>query len=220
MALEERGKLVFLLEKPNLSGGHSSQGAMVAPPGGEALTRLDRVPGSEVAPFPRAGRQGRRHRMGPPLSIPSGIAITTLGLAALATVAVPYSWRSLGLGLGLPLLFVGIGILGKYGRYARALQKFVGQEVRIKILNMALAGSIGSKFEIEAIALMGAGLWIYVRSAPGGTPKKLKIAQPTALAMGATYAEISFAGYAQWDGRKLGNPIGAGCPGKVILYSA
>lgn len=156
----------------------------------------------------------------PPSSKGAGIAGAVLGLGALATVAAGSPFRYLGAAVGLPLLFLSVCILGKTGRFARALRPLARKAVRVEVWGQPLHAAGGDPLTIESVTLLGVGLWIYLRAGSEGPRAKLKVAQPTSLNLDGARAEISFAGYAQWAGRKVKSPEGRMRPGTVELRLA
>jgi len=155
-----------------------------------------------------------------PQSKTNGITILILGLSGLAFFALNTEFRFLGLGIGLPLIVVAIGILGKSGQYTRRLQQFVSKSVHVEIWGVPLPGSNGAVFQIDSISPMGLGVWVYMHPISGGPRLKLKIAQPTSLALTSNKAEINFAGYAQWNSRRIMGPDGQRAPGTVVIALA
>lgn len=139
-------------------------------------------------------------------------------LAAAAIVSSPY--RTLGPILGLPLMYFGGSILGRTGRFARSLQPFVNNIVRVEVWNAPLPASNGASFRVDSVTLLGVGLWIYMRSNPSGPRTKLKIAQPTELRLRVGHVEIDFAGYVQWASARVKSPRGKRAPGTIILSLA
>jgi hypothetical protein len=146
------------------------------------------------------------------------LVVLGLTLAAAAIVSSPY--RILGPILGLPLMFLGGSILGRTGRFARSLQPFVSTIVRVEVWNAPLPASDDAAFRVDSVTLLGAGLWIYLLSDPGGPRTKLKIAQPTELRLRGGHAEIDFAGYIQWESTRVKSPLGKRAPGTIILSLA
>ncbi len=149
-----------------------------------------------------------------------GTVFVLLGLAMAATAIVASPYRILGPIVGLPLVFVGSSILGRTGQLARALKPFVNSTVRVEVWNAQLTASGDRTFRVDSVTLLGAGLWIYLRSNLGARRAKLKIAQPTALRFRGGHAEIDFAGYVQWASRRLKSPRGGRAPGTVTLSLA
>jgi hypothetical protein len=149
-----------------------------------------------------------------------GAFLVFLGLALAAAAFVSSRDRILGPILGLPLIYFGGSILGRTGRLARSLQAFVNNSVRVEVWNAPLPASDGASFRIDSVTLLGVGLWIYMRSIPGGPRTKLKIAQPTALRLRGGHAEIDFAGYAQWASARVKSPQGKRAPGTIVLSLA
>jgi hypothetical protein len=149
-----------------------------------------------------------------------GVSLIFLGLAFAATALVSTQDRILGPILGVPLLFFGGCILGKPGRFARSLQPFVNHFVRVEIWDAPLHPPDGDSFLVDSVALLGVGLWVYLRSNVGDSRTKLKIAQPTDLRMRGRHAEIDFAGYVQWASKRIKSPQGKRAPGTIILSYA
>jgi hypothetical protein len=158
--------------------------------------------------------------MNPPGSKAAGAVLLSLGLAGLATGLIPTDFRYLGLIVGALFITFAFGIFGKAGQYARALQPLAGKPVRVEIWGIPLPGSSDAGFTVDSIAPLGFGLWIYLRATPGGPRIKLKIAQPFKLTLKPSHAEISFAGYAQWDSQRVKSPEGRRAPGTVAITQA
>lgn len=158
--------------------------------------------------------------MQPPDSKPIGIVLLILGLLGVACLTLNSPFRFLGLAFGFLLFVVALGILGKSGQFARALKPFVKKPVRLEIWGEPLPGTEGGILQIDSVAPLGLGIWIYLRPLSGGKKLKLKIAQPTTLAIGSSGAEITFAGYVQWDSRRIKDLNNRRAPGTVVLSLA
>lgn len=155
--------------------------------------------------------------MRPPNSKLIGVAVLLVGLAALSSALFDWTFRLLGLSVGAPLVILSFSLLGRTGRFAESLQPLAGRSMRLAIWGAPPPGPGDSVFRIESITLLGFGLWIHARREGGGTLSKLKIAQPTTLSFDGARAEIGFAGYVQWDGRRIPGPDGRRAPGAVSL---
>jgi hypothetical protein len=149
-----------------------------------------------------------------------GAFLVFLGLALAAVAIVSSPFRTLAPILGLASMYFGGSILGRTGRFARSLQPFVNTNVRVEVWNAPLPASGGASFRVDSVTLLGVGLWIYMRSNPGGPRTKLKIAQPTELRLRGGHAEIDFAGYVQWASKRVKSPRGKRAPGTIILSLA
>jgi hypothetical protein len=149
-----------------------------------------------------------------------GASLIVLGLAVAITAILRSPYRTLGPILGLPLMYFGATILGSTGRFARSLQPLVGNIVQVEVWSMPLPATHGASFRVDSITLLGAGLWIYLRSNASGRRTKLKIAQPTELRLRGGHAEIDFAGYVQWASQRVKSPRGKRAPGTVTLSLA
>lgn len=155
--------------------------------------------------------------MHPPTSKPIGIAALIIGVAGLSCIMLAGELQIIGPALALPFITVAIGILGRPGQFARKLQTFQGQQARVEIWGTAPPGLTADVFKIDSVTCLGVGIWIYLCSASDGRKTKLKIAQPTTMSLNSAAAEIGFAGYAQWDGKRIKDPRGRRAPGTVVL---
>ena len=158
--------------------------------------------------------------MRPPDSKPIGFFLLILGFSGLACFPLGPPFGLLGLGVGSLCLVTALGILGRSGQFARALGPFVGKSVRVEIWGRPLPGLEGVIQRVDSIAPLGLGVWIYLHPVSGGTSLKLKIAQPVSLTLGPGKAELTFAGYAQWDSRRVKDANGRRAPGTVVLFLA
>ena len=71
------------------------------------------------------------------------------------------------------------------------------------VRGLDLAGSPGSKFTIDAVRALGAGLHVFLRPLPDGSPIHLKVAQPLGTQISNVGLEIAEAKYVQWAGSKI-----------------
>ncbi|MEJ2367394.1 MAG: hypothetical protein P8Z49_03345 [Acidobacteriota bacterium] len=156
-----------------------------------------------------------------PHSKPIGIFFLVIGLSSVACLMLDAPYRSLGLAVGLLCILAAMSILGKAGRFSGALKPFISKQVRPEIWGKPLPGTKeGAILQVDSIAAVGVGLWIYLRPISGGKRIKLKIAQPTTLTVSPSGAEITFAGYAQWDSRRVKDQNNRRAPGTVVLSLA
>lgn len=152
----------------------------------------------------------------PPASTSAGIALLVVGVASTATALIDFPFRSLGPALGFGLIVVALGVLGKPGQFVRQLGPFVGRDVTVKVFGHALPDLDATMLRVASIESLAFGLWIRLRL-PSGERIKLKVAQPTKLVLTPSMAEVSFAGYVQWNSRRIKGPDGRRAPGAVTL---
>ena len=106
--------------------------------------------------------------------------------------------------IALFLLLIGTTLLiSKVGQLARRMRPLLGKNVRVQVWGSDLADSPGSRFTVHAVQAVGAGLHVYLRPVPNGSPKHLKVAQPLGTEISNVGFEISKAKYVQWAGSKI-----------------
>ncbi len=106
--------------------------------------------------------------------------------------------------IALFLLLTGTTLLiSKVGQLAKRMRPLLGKNVRVQVWGLDLAGSPGSSFTVHAVQAVGAGLHLYLRPVPNGSPIHLKVAQPLGTEISNLGVEISKAKYVQWAGSKI-----------------
>lgn len=104
---------------------------------------------------------------------------------------------------GLFLLLLGATSFGKASRLADELRPLRGKAVSVRVWGSALPGRTGCKFQVHKIWAFGAGVHLYLRPLPDGSPVHLKIAQPLRTVVGDAGLEVSKAKYVEWAGKKM-----------------
>jgi hypothetical protein len=115
------------------------------------------------------------------------------------------------------LLLVAGTANSKAMRISRSLRPFVKTIVRVEVWGNAIPDSSRPMFEIDSIAVFGAGLLIHMRSTSGGPRMLLKIAQPRSATVLEDRVEIRGAAYVSWAGGRLKRSVDAQVPA-VVLY--
>jgi hypothetical protein len=106
--------------------------------------------------------------------------------------------------VALFLLLAGTSLLiSKVGQLAKRMHLLLGKSVHVRAWGLDLAGSTGSKFTIYTVRALGAGLHVFLRPLPDGSPIHLKVAQPLGTQISNVGLEISEAKYVQWAGSKI-----------------
>jgi hypothetical protein len=106
--------------------------------------------------------------------------------------------------IALFLLLTGTTLLiSKVGQLAKRMRPLLGKNVRVQVWGLDLAGSPGSRFTVHAVQAVGAGLHVYLRPVPNGSPIHLKVAQPLGTYISNVGVDISKAKYIQWAGLKI-----------------
>jgi hypothetical protein len=106
--------------------------------------------------------------------------------------------------IALFLLLTGTTLLiSKVGQLAKRMRPLLGKNVRVQVWGLDLAGSPGSRFTVHAVQAVGAGLHVYLRPVPNGSPIHLKVAQPLGTYISNVGVDISKAKYIQWAGLKV-----------------
>src|SRR6266568_7882385 len=105
--------------------------------------------------------------------------------------------------LALLLFLAGSSLFGKTNQFAQRLQPFVGRSVRVLAWDSELPGHSAETFIVQSVRALGAGLHLYLRPLPQGSPIHLKIAQPREATVDDAGVTIREAKYVQWVGRKV-----------------
>lgn len=151
-----------------------------------------------------------------PISKMIGVLCLVFALATFAGAVLIPHLRLLAL-VGFPVFFLAISILGKPGEDARSLQPLVERAVCVEVWELPLPASEGAVFRIDSVSSLGPGLWVHMHTVSGGPRIKLKIAQPTSIEFTGSQVAITFAGYVQWDSKRVPSPTGHRAPGTVVL---
>ena len=138
-------------------------------------------------------------RLGPS-SVVFGALFAIMGVAGLAVAILNAQFRFFALAAALILLLVAGSMLSKAARIANQLPAIVGRSVRIEVWGHALEPTA---LRVSSVRVIGAGLHIFLSSPVAGSPKDLKIAQPSNARLSDTQLTIDNAAYISLAGRKL-----------------
>ena len=105
--------------------------------------------------------------------------------------------------LALLLFLIAASLFGKTNRFADRLRPLVGKRVRVLAWGAEPPGIAGTSFSLDKVLALGAGLHIYLRPLPLGSPIHMKIAQPHGASLDDRHVEIRGAKYVQWAGGKV-----------------
>lgn len=119
--------------------------------------------------------------------------------------------------LALLLFLIAASLFGKTNRFADRLRPLVGKRVRVLAWGAEPPGIVGASFRLDKVLALGAGLHIYLRPLPLGSPIHMKIAQPDGASLDDRRVEIRGAKYVQWAGRKV--PKGEGHSALVLTFT-
>jgi xanthosine utilization system XapX-like protein len=111
--------------------------------------------------------------------------------------------------VALLLFLAGASFFSKTSRFAERMRPLVGKSVRAQVWGAELPGHAGVVFRLHSVAAVGAGLHLYLRPLPDGSPIHLKVAQPRGALLDDCGVELAEAKYVQWAGRKLAQAEGA-----------
>jgi hypothetical protein len=106
--------------------------------------------------------------------------------------------------IALFLLLTGTTLLiSKVGQLSKRMRLLLGKNVRVQVWGLDLRVSPGSRFTVDAVQPLGAGLHVYLRPVPNGSPIHLKVAQPLGTEISNAGVDISKAKYVQCAGSKI-----------------
>ncbi|HYM62289.1 MAG TPA: hypothetical protein VEZ11_15510 [Thermoanaerobaculia bacterium] len=150
------------------------------------------------------------------LKIRGGV-LFLLGLGGLAAAVQIARFRFLGIVVAVAFFFLSATALSKAGEIAHTLRSFVMQAVRVEVWGRPLQGP-EETFEIDSISAISAGLHIRLRPTSGGSPRRLKVAQPKSTTVEQGRIEIGQAAYVSWAGTKIKPDLGPRLPALVMLF--
>ena len=148
-------------------------------------------------------------------TLAGALSVVAIGTAILW--ASGHAWQPFIPVLVLLLFLIGASLFGKTNRFADRLRPLIGKRVQVLAWGAELPGAAGASFSLDKVLALGAGLHIYLRPLPRGSPVHLKIAQPDGAALDDRQVEFRGAKYVQWAGGKV--PRVAGQSALVLTFA-